>query len=209
MGIIGPFNYVPVDALDRVALTLNEDELVSLAYRRRPELRSISAQERAADEQVSSLRRQYLPSVSGGAQYSWTGREYPLQEGWLWSVTLTVPLFDSLLTMAQVGEAEANVRSLAAQGDDLRQQVVLEVRQGVLNVRESEERIRVSEITTVQATENLALAEGRYSAGVGNIIEVTDAQTSLTSARATHLQAQYNYKTALAQLEQAVGQPLE
>jgi outer membrane protein TolC len=44
---------------------------------------------------------------------------------------------------------------------------------------------------------------------VGNIIELTDAQTSLTSARASNIQALYTYKTALAQVEKAVGQRLE
>jgi outer membrane protein len=63
----------------------------------------------------------------------------------------------------------------------------------------------VSEQTLVQAQENLDLAEGRYSAGVGNIIELTDAQVLLTSARANNIRALYTYKTAIAELEKAVG----
>jgi outer membrane protein len=67
----------------------------------------------------------------------------------------------------------------------------------------------MSEQPAVQAKENLVLAEGRYQAGVGNIIEVTDAHLSLTSARANTIQALYNFKTAVAQLEKSVGHPLE
>jgi outer membrane protein len=124
-------------------------------------------------------------------------------------VTLTFPLFDDILTTAQLGEARADVRRVEAQGENLRQQVALEVRQSLLNVREAEERIHISEQTLVQAQENLDLAEGRYSAGVGNIIELTDAQVSLTSARAKNVQALYSYKTALAELEKAIGQRLD
>ena len=76
-------------------------------------------------------------------------------------------------------------------------------------MHEAAERIRVSEQIVVQAQDNLDLAEGRYSAGVGNIIELTDAQVSLTSARASNVQALYTYKTALAELERAVGQRVE
>jgi outer membrane protein len=69
--------------------------------------------------------------------------------------------------------------------------------------------MRVSAQTLALARENLDLAEGRYSAGVGNIIELTDAQVSLTSAHANTIKSLYDYKTALAALEKAVGQPLE
>ncbi len=209
MGVTGPFLFTLVDTLERGALTVNDEALVAQAYANRPELRSIQAQQRATTEQVSALQKQYLPSVTGTAQYNWTGREYPLQQGWLWGVTLTVPLFDDILTTGQVGEAQANLRGLQAQEDNLRQQIALEVRQSFLTLRQAEESIRVSEQTSVQARENLDIAEGRYAAGVGNIIELTDAQVSLTSAQANTIQALATYKTAVAQLEQAINQPLE
>lgn len=209
MGETGPFLFTLVDTLERGTVTFDDEAIVAQAYTNRPELRSIQAQQRAATERVASLQKQYLPSISGNAQYNWTGREYPLLEGWLWGVTLTLPLFDSILTTAQVGEAKADLRNVEAQRENLRQQVVLEVRQSFLNLRQAEESIRVSEQTLVQAQENLALAEGRYSAGVGNIIEVTDAQVSLTSARANNIRALYTYKTTVAELEKAIGQRLE
>ncbi len=209
MGQREPLRAVLTDVLARSAITFDEAMVLQQAYARRPELASLRAQQRAAEAHVSSLQKQYLPSLSGTAQYNWTGREYPLQQGWLWGVTVTVPLFDDILTTSQVGEAQAMVRNLQAQEEDLRQQVTLDVRQGVLNLRQAEESIRVSEETLVQARENLDLAEGRYAAGVGNIIELTDAQVSLTSAQANNIKALYDYKTALAQVEKAVGQPLE
>jgi outer membrane protein TolC len=209
MGVTGPFLFTLVDTLDRRTLTLKDEDLVAQAYTKRPELLSIQAQQRATSEQVSALQKQYLPSITGNAQYNWTGREYPLQQGWLWGVTLTFPLFDDILTVAQVGEAKANLRGLQAQEENLRQQVTLEVRQSMLNVQQAEESVRVSEATVGQARENLTIAEGRYSAGVGNIIELTDAQVLLTSAQANSIQALATYKTAVAQLEKAVNQPLE
>jgi outer membrane protein TolC len=209
MGVTGPFPFVLVDTLQRGTLTLNDEALLTQAYAHRPELRSIQAQQRSTADQVSALQKQYLPSVSGNAQYNWSGREYPLQQGWLWGVTLTFPLFDDFQTVGQVGEAKANLRGLQAQEDNLRQQISLEVRQSFLNVRQAEESIHVSEQTVVQAQENLAIAEGRYAAGVGNIIELTDAQVSLTSAQANNIQVLSNYKTAVAQLEKAINQRLE
>lgn len=209
MGVTGPFASILVDALDHPPLSFDEERLLTQAYGTRPELHSLFAQQRATNNQVSSLQKEYLPAISANAQYNWSGRVYPLQQGWVWGLTLTVPIFNSILTSAQVGEAQANLRNLQAQEDDLRQQIALEVRQSLLNLRQAEESIRVSEQTLIQARENLDLADGRYTTGVGNIIEVTDAQTSLTSARANDVQALYTNKAALAQLERAVGRSLE
>ena len=208
MGQNEPLHVRLLDQLEHRPVTLMDDAIVQEAYARRPELESIRAQQRASSEQVSALKKQFLPSVSGTAQYIWTGREYPLQEGWMWGVTLTMPLFDSILTTSQLGEAQAILRNLQAQEDNLHQQVTLEVRQGLLSLRRAEESIRVNEQTVIEARENLDLAEGRYAAGVGNIIEVTDAQLTFL-AQANNIKALYDYKAALAELERAVGSPLE
>ena len=56
-----------------------------------------------------------------------------------------------------------------------------------------------------QATENLDIANGRYSAGVGSPVEVTDAQVAYTNAKTTYIQALSDYKVAQASLEKAMG----
>lgn len=209
MGVTERTEFVPADTLERKTLAVNEADMLRQAYERRPELYRVWAQQKAATERISELQKQYLPSVTGNAQYNWTGREHPLQEGWVVGVTLSVPLFDSILTTAQLGEAQADGQRLVAQEEDLRQQITLEVRRNLLDLRRADESIRVTAQTEVQARENLALAEGRYQTGVGNILEVTDAQASMTSAQANAIQALSNFKTAQAQLEKAVGHPLE
>ena len=40
---------------------------------------------------------------------------------------------------------------------------------------------------------------------VGHPIEVTDAQVGLINAKLSHIQALYDYKVALANLEKAMG----
>jgi multidrug efflux pump subunit AcrA (membrane-fusion protein) len=88
MGITGPFLFTLVDVLDRQGVAFDDEALVTQAYTNRPELRSLQAQRTAATAHLSALQKQYLPSVSGELQYSWTGRTHPLQDGWLWGVRL-------------------------------------------------------------------------------------------------------------------------
>jgi outer membrane protein TolC len=78
-------------------------------------------------------------------------------------------------------------------------------RETYLNVRQAEESIFASKTALKEATENLEMAEGRYCAGVGGIIELTQAEVLLSTAQANHVQALATYKTSLAQLEKATG----
>jgi len=62
---------------------------------------------------------------------------------------------------------------------------------------------------SLEAEENarvrLRLAEGRYQAGVGSVIELGDAQVAVTNASAQRVQAEYTLASARAQLLHALG----
>jgi TolC family type I secretion outer membrane protein len=209
LGLTGPLDFDIVDNFDVHQVSVTEDEALASAYDKRPELQSIQAQELAANEQIASLQKNYLPSVKAQGDYGWQGTDYPRQDLWDFGATVNVNLFNGGLTTAQIGEQKANLSNLKYNEEVLRQNIALEVRQAVLNLEQAAESIRVSETALRQARENLDLAEGRYKTGVGNIIELTDAQASLTNAEANHVQALYTYKTTVAALEKATARQLE
>lgn len=209
LGLTGPLDFDIVDNFDVHQVGVTENEALTSAYDKRPELASIRAQEVAATEQIASLQKNYLPSVQGQADYKFQGTDYPSRDLWDIGATVNLSLFNGGLTTAQIGEQKANLANLKYNEEVTRQNIALEVRQDVLNLAQAAESIRVSKTALRQARENLELAEGRYNTGVGNIIELTDAQASLTTAEANYVQALYNYKTTVAALEKATAQQLE
>jgi outer membrane protein len=58
-----------------------------------------------------------------------------------------------------------------------------------------------------QARESLALAEGRYQAGAGSVLEVADAQAAFTAAGFGLVRAHLDVATARARLVRATGGP--
>jgi outer membrane protein len=208
LGLESPLDFDIVDTLDLHDVRLEEDKALVLAYDHRPELLSQRLQEEAVNEQIKALQKNYLPNVTGDAFYIYSGDEYPLQESWNVTANVNLSIFNGGLTTAQIGEARATLANLKYREQSLRQQIALQVRQAVLNLALAHESIRVSEKGLQQAQENVELAEGRYRTGVGNIIELTDAQTALTVAAGSNVQALSNYKTAVAALEQATAQSL-
>ena len=67
-------------------------------------------------------------------------------------------------------------------------------------------RARLTRTAISQAQDNLDASIARYRAGEGQIVEVTDALTTLSAQRQAFYQALFDYQVALAHLRQATGQ---
>lgn len=199
----GDFEIVDNLAFQKSSLQLNE--VLNAAFANRPDLRSIIAKRQAAESSIDLAKKGYYPTLSGSAGYGFSGNDYPLGSGWNAGAALSVPLFSGLSTKYQVDEARANLDILKANEDSVRQAIQLDVQQAYLNVQDAAEQISVAELTVLQAKENYDLAEGRYRTGVGNPIEVADGIITLNNARAGLNTALYNYKTAQAALDKAIG----
>ena len=181
------------------------EDAIGTAYGVRPDLKSTLSREKASEESIELAKKGYYPALTGSAAYNWTGQKYPLDEGWNVGATVTIPLFSGFLTKYQVDESRASLDVARANEKVLRQSIYLDVQQAYLNLKAAQESIPAAELALKQAQENLDLANGRYSAGVGSPIEVTDAQVNYISAKTAYNQALYDYKVAQASLEKAMG----
>jgi len=81
----------------------------------------------------------------------------------------------------------------------------LEVRGAYSNFIEAKEVLESQKKVVEQAEEALRLANARADAGTGTQLDVLSAQTALTEARSTQVQALRDYAVARARLERAVG----
>lgn len=172
----------------------------------RAELKRLDALKGGAGATLKTARSGHLPTLSGTASVGYADRDFP-PDGNVWAVglNLTVPLFSGFATVEQEREAVAGLRAVEARQNDQRLQIVRDVESAWLGVKEAVARMASTEKEVAAAGENRALAMGRYQEGVGNIIEVTDAQSLAIDAETAHIQAVYDYHTALARLDRAVG----
>ncbi len=182
------------------------DPLLDEALRARPDYLSLDKQIQAQELGVWAARTAFGPNLQASTSFTDGGQDLG-NLGWNWNFNLTLnwQLFSGGLTWYTVKEQKANLDGLEAQRDLLRQQVRLGVEQARLAVRAAKAAVVAADEALVNAKEQLRLAEGRYQAGVGNIIELGDAQVAETTAAAQRVQAEYNVSTARAQLLQALG----
>lgn len=208
MGVPDAPEYTVEDNLSFQEYAVTLENATARAFENRPDLKSAIAKRQAAEENISLQRSGYLPILSANAAYNTqevAPPPYQYHDGWNAGVTLTFPLFSGFLTTHQVAEAKSNLYVLKANEESIRQQILLDVRQAYLNLQAAEASISTTDLTVKQAQENLDLANGRYAAGVGSPIEVSDAFATYVTAQANYTAALYNYKTAQANIEKAMG----
>jgi outer membrane protein len=210
MGVDGPIDYEveaplaePVSDEDK-----STDELLPTAVKARPDLQALADQIKAQEFTVSSTRGAYYPGLGASMTLSDAGPAFD-NLAWNWNamLSLTWPIFGGGITSEQVREARATLSVLRGQFEIQRQQIRLDMEQARLAVRAAKASEEATHEAVVNAREQLRLAEGRYQAGVGNMIELGDAQVAMTTAAAQEVQAHYSLATARAQLLLALGQP--
>ena len=188
------------------------------ALKNRPDMRKTETDIEAAKSRVRAEQSNYLPTLSANAAYNWangtsefgqfmgTTLKGDVQNSWNAGIILTLPLFQGGLTKGRVSEARANMLGLEAQRDTMKQTILLEVNQAFADLESAAARVDVMEKTLQKARENLEIAQGRYKAGVGAYIEITDAQLSSVNSETDRIKALYDYHLAIAQLLKAMGQ---
>jgi outer membrane protein len=182
--------------------------LVERAERARPELANLADQRRAQEATLRSVKGAYGPALSALANLSDNGNGLDaLVPNWYVGLGLTWNIFQGGLTRGQVREAAGALQTLTGQEQAERLQIQVDVEQARLGVQAAKATIGAAEEALKNARNQLTLAEQRYEHGLGNAVELSDAQVAYTSAEAQLVQARFNLAGARAQLLTALGEP--
>jgi outer membrane protein TolC len=82
------------------------------------------------------------------------------------------------------------------------------VTQALDNLQSGYRQVEIETRNRELADQQLTQARQRYSVGNTSILELMDAQTSLSTAERDYLNAVYSFHQALVALEAATGRPL-
>ena len=199
-----PYELEDVTVLEKSQLDLKA--ALTKAFQAREDLQSLIKQKESAQKAIELAQKDYLPVLTGNANYGWSGEEFPLQRGWNIGATLNFNLFGGFLTKYQVSQAMASYEVSKTAEETLRQTIRLEVEQAHANIQTAEKSIEAAQITVRQAEENIELAQGRYAAGIGVPLELTTAVVALGNAKLALSGAIYDRKEAEASLQMAMGE---
>jgi outer membrane protein len=176
------------------------------ALAQRSDLKASTKRISQQEKVVTQTKSQFYPRFYTQAGLNYQQNEFMLHDTqWFGIFGMQWTLFSGLDTKAQVAQAKYKVRQLREQRQDLNDQVRLDVQNAYLKVRETADRIRVTEKAVTQAEENLRLNEERYKEQVGTATDVIDADTLLTKTRVNYWTAIYDHQMAKAEMLWAMG----
>jgi outer membrane protein len=193
-----------------VPATLDPDvpSLVAAALRDRPDLRALQHNQDAADQWAKAEKKLSYPTVgllaTGGAipEHDHTIiRDHYEAVG----VNINIPVFNGGLFAAR--RSEALLRAQAAEKDvqDLSLQITRDVRTAWFNANTAFRRLGVTSQLVEQARRATHLAQARYDAGLGSIVELNQAQVSEISAEINAAAAKYDYLSRRTELDFTIG----
>ncbi|MBB5343838.1 TolC family protein [Tunturibacter empetritectus] len=177
-----------------------------------PELKSALATLRSKDLDITTARAAYLPDLVlnysygiDAPQFARNGPDGVRNLGYSASATLDIPVWDWFATQHKIKQAHilrdaakvaltSTQRTLIAQLDEFYGEASL-----------AHDQLASLELSVQTARESLRLTRMRYSAGEATVLEVVDAQNSLTSAELAHQDGTIRYQLALANLQLLTG----
>ena len=184
------------------------DSVIKIAEESRPEFQLADVKLEQARQNVKLVKKSWFPQISAEGQYQIGGAHPASNYGYNFGGYINFPTINGMLIRNEIKEAKALYSRESASATDVKNNIYFEVQNSYITMREKKNKIPVAFLGMKQAKENYELSYGRYRVGVGNPIELKEAQVQYQNAMLTYCQTMYEYNTAKADLEKSIGKNL-
>ena len=133
------------------------------------------------------------------SEYRWTPYSYV-------ALSLNIPIFAGGKRHQAIRQAKNQYEQVQLQTVNTERQLKIMIRQHLNTMETSMKSYYAAKDAVASAQKGYDIVAKSYQVGRSALIEVNDAQLALTQSQLAASQAVYNFLTAKAQLEQALGQ---
>ncbi len=182
------------------------DQALQRAYNSRSDYKAALAQVEAAQHFRRAATAEHLPTLGIDGNYGDLGVALGNSHSvYQLSGTLKIPIFEGGKAHADTLQAEATLRQVQSQADNLRGQIDYEVRSALLDLQAAAEQVEVAKVSVDLAERTLEQARDRFTAGVSDNLEVVQAQETLASANENYISSLYSHNLSKIALARAIG----
>ncbi|MBS0606386.1 MAG: TolC family protein [Verrucomicrobia bacterium] len=191
------------------SLDFSYEELESIAIQNRPELEGLQAMVSEQEMMAKLAKRNYFPDVTISAGYEQMTNNLS-DNAWVASIGFKIPLWAGRRQGREVREAKArasaNISALKGMEANIRGQI-----QAILGkLKANDERILLYDTGLLpKIQETLKAAESSYRAGKGGFLVLLDTRRQFQEISLEYERVRIEKEVLLAELERAVGVPLE
>jgi len=213
LGLPADTQIITSDDITFVSYHMTEAQCLDYALMHRPDGIAAAYAVKQAEAQTDAQKSGYRPRISAVMQGSMSGegvlKADHNQEQWAVGFSMQWNIFDNGITSAQVRQSKAIERKAESIARQQVETIELEVRNAYIALKTAEKNIETTATAVAQAEEEFSIAQIRYIEGVDTNLNVMNAQEKVVETRNNYYAALYNYMTSRAQLEKAMGVPVE
>lgn len=188
------------------------DSLLNKAYKNRPEIKKYKSMISACHAELNSAFSSYLPEIYLSGSYSYFGEQFP-RERTLWSeegswnigIILSFPILTGWSRSSQINVARANMVIAENELRETKLNIGLEVKDAWLSLKEAIERLSLTKIALDEAEQVYQLVKEKFALGAVSMIELLNAEATLSSSQASRIEALADYEIAKVRLKLAAG----
>ena len=175
-----------------------------------PSLKQVTAQKNSAEFGIKSAYANFSPVLTGQAGADKSSSHWPPRnDGWNVGLSLSLPLFEGGLRLAQVSQAQALYYQLLANERSTRDGIIVSLEQAWTSLQDAIETVAVQKKQLTAAEERANIAEAQYSVGFITYDNWAIIEDNLVRAKTDFLNAEANTLLAEANWIQAKGETLE
>jgi outer membrane protein TolC len=204
------FSPVRVEGAFEVSAPVSEKPYFETLADQNPALRRLIAQKNAASFGIKAARANFFPQLSAQAGANRSGPNWPPEnDRWNTGLTLSFPLFEGGLRLAQISQAKAVFNQAEANERSARDGIVLTLEQAWAAFQDAVETVTVQRRFLDATEERASIAEEQYSLGLIQFDNWTIIEDDLVRSKKSFLDAQASVLLAEADWIQAKGETLE
>jgi len=182
------------------------------AMKLNPELHQALASLRVSSLDVTAAKAAYLPDLGlnftygiDAVQFAVNGHEGVKNLGYSAGATLDIPVWDWLSTQHRVRQSEIMRDAAHTALTATQRRLIAQLDESYAEAATSRDQLQSLDQSVQTATESLRLTRLRYTAGEATVLEVVDAQNSLTAAEIAREDGTIRYQLALTNLRLLTG----
>jgi outer membrane protein TolC len=182
------------------------------AMRLNPELHQALAGLRVSTLDVKAARAAYFPDLGlnftygiDAVQFAVNGREGVRNLGYSAGATLDIPIWDWLSTQHRVRQSEILREAAHTALTATQRRLIAQLDEFYAEASTARDQLQSLDQSVQTAGESLRLTRLRYTAGESTVLEVVDAQNSLTAAEIAREDGSIRYQMALTNLQLLTG----
>lgn len=203
-----PVEIIEYDSVPGLTIAIREDSAVARGLASREEILQLETYAAINENYTRIVKSENIPQLLLAVDYGFQGEEYSFgadDDFLLASVVLRWNIFQGGTNRAKIQEAKISEQQIALHQEELHSQIQLQIISAYYELRAAKEALDAARLQSVAARKAFSVIEEKYRSGQAQLIEYTDARTTMTRSRQELILAGFEFKIRESALERAMA----